>query len=168
MNELVPTKYPNYFADILGNVYSIQRTKMPKKLKPLTARGGYKQVCIYSENAIPKRIPIHRLIYETFKEKIPQGMQIDHINHIRDDNRLENLRVVTPKENQANTIKSHSEAKNKYKKQVLCIETNKKFKSIQDCAYQMQIYHQGISRSCKSKGYYACRGFHFTYLGEKD
>lgn len=40
---------------------------------------------------------------------IPNGMQIDHINHIRNDNRLENLRLVTNAENQMNnSIRSNS------------------------------------------------------------
>lgn len=42
---------------------------------------------------------VHRLVWESFKGKIPDGMQINHINEIKDDNRLENLGLVTPKEN---------------------------------------------------------------------
>lgn len=34
----------------------------------------------------------------------PNNLQIDHINHIRDDNRIENLRIVTHKGNQENNI----------------------------------------------------------------
>lgn len=59
---------------------------------------------------------IHRGIYETFVGEIPSGYEIDHINTVRDDNRLENLRVVTHTENNRNplTRKHHSEAlKNK-------------------------------------------------------
>ena len=43
----------------------------------------------------------HRIAWKiVFKE--PGKMQIDHINHIRNDNRIENLRLVTAKENQKN------------------------------------------------------------------
>jgi hypothetical protein len=38
---------------------------------------------------------IHRLIYETFHGLIPPGMDINHINGIKLDNRDENLEVVT-------------------------------------------------------------------------
>lgn len=47
---------------------------------------------------------MHRLIWETFKGKIPEGYEIDHINTIRTDNRLENLRLVSHKENCNNPL----------------------------------------------------------------
>lgn len=46
----------------------------------------------------------HRIVYETFKGEIPEGKEIDHINTIRDDNRLENLRIVNRKENMSNPL----------------------------------------------------------------
>lgn len=50
---------------------------------------------------IIKNMLLHRIIYEAFVDKIPHGMQINHKNGIKDDNRLENLEVVTPSENTA-------------------------------------------------------------------
>lgn len=47
---------------------------------------------------------MHRIIWETFKGKIPEGYEIDHINTIRNDNRLENLRLATHKENCNNPL----------------------------------------------------------------
>ena len=35
----------------------------------------------------------------------PKGMECDHINRVRDDNRLENLRWVTKIENEANKLR---------------------------------------------------------------
>jgi hypothetical protein len=43
-------------------------------------------------------------VWETFNGEIPQGYEIDHINTIKDDNRLENLRCVTHKENSNNPL----------------------------------------------------------------
>ena len=44
------------------------------------------------------------IIWEAFNGEIPDGMEIDHINTVRNDNRLENLRVVTHKENCNNEL----------------------------------------------------------------
>lgn len=46
----------------------------------------------------------HRVIWVYFNGEIPEGYEIDHINTITDDNRLENLRLVTHKENMNNPI----------------------------------------------------------------
>ena len=75
---------------------------------------------------------VHRIIYETFVGPIPDGMEIDHINAIRDDNRLENLRLVTHKDN-CNTplsLKNRSESRkgNTYKKGKTTSEFGRKFK----------------------------------------
>ena len=47
----------------------------------------------------------HRLAWLAFYGKWPNG-QIDHINHCRSDNRIENLREVTHSENQRNASRS--------------------------------------------------------------
>ena len=44
----------------------------------------------------------HRIIWEMHNGPIPKGMQVDHINHIRCDNRLCNLRLVTHADNHKN------------------------------------------------------------------
>lgn len=41
----------------------------------------------------------HRLIWEVVHGPIPDGMQINHINGIKTDNRIANLELVTPSEN---------------------------------------------------------------------
>lgn len=42
---------------------------------------------------------VHRLVYEAFNGSIPNDLEINHINGIKNDNRLENLEVVTKSEN---------------------------------------------------------------------
>lgn len=44
----------------------------------------------------------HRIIWEMHNGEIPPGLVIDHINGIRNDNRLENLRLCTFQENHYN------------------------------------------------------------------
>ena len=57
-----------------------------------------------SESAGGHTVYDHRLVYELFVGQVPEGMQIDHINTDRFDNRVENLRAVTPSGNMRNPI----------------------------------------------------------------
>lgn len=59
-------------------------------------------------NGKQAQITMHRIINKT-----PKGMDTDHINHNRLDNRKVNLRTVTHKENQQNRIDKNY---NRYKK----------------------------------------------------
>lgn len=47
---------------------------------------------------------LHRSVYNLFKEKIKDGLEIDHIDGNRTNNRVDNLRAVTHKENCNNPI----------------------------------------------------------------
>jgi len=62
-------------------------------------RNGYKVTSIDK-----KQYPVHRLIWLYHHGFMPEkGIEIDHINRHRDDNRIENLRMVSVSCNQRNT-----------------------------------------------------------------
>lgn len=42
---------------------------------------------------------VHRIVYETFVGEIPKGYDIDHINSVRNDNRVCNLQQLIHREN---------------------------------------------------------------------
>lgn len=79
-------------------------------------RKGYYTVYL-SKNGKAKTVRVHRLIAMAFIPNPENKPHIDHINTITTDNRIENLRWVTPKENRNNelTKKHNSESqKGKY------------------------------------------------------
>ena len=59
--------------------------------------GGYRWIG-YSK----VRYPAHRLVWIMHFGEIQKGYEIDHINHVRSDNRIENLRVVSRTGNRKN------------------------------------------------------------------
>jgi len=88
--------YEGYLFSNLGRVKSLNyhRTGTEKIMTLEKTKNGYLRVKINN-----KHILIHRLIWEAFIGPIPEGMQINHINEDKTDNRLENLELVTPEEN---------------------------------------------------------------------
>lgn len=89
-----------YQVSNLGNVKSLKymRTNIPHNLKKHLTPKGYYQVCLQT-GSWHKYPLVHRLVYEAFVGKIPEGMQVNHINETKTDNRPENLNLMTPKEN---------------------------------------------------------------------
>lgn len=57
------------------------------------------------------RFYAHRLAWIYMYGEISEGLMIDHINGKRDDNRICNLRLATPKQNSANIGVKHTASK---------------------------------------------------------
>ena len=90
--------YPNYLIYDDGKVFS---KKSNKFLKPFINSRGYYRVDL-CENGKRKNYKIHRLIGIHYIPNPDMKPQVDHINRIRTDNRIENLRWVSHLENQQN------------------------------------------------------------------
>lgn len=91
--------FPNYEASNLGNVRHIKR-KINRKVYPLDFIKGYKVIGItYMGKKYTKKVA--RLIWEAFNDK-PCDMTIDHIDRDATNNKIENLRCVSCKENSKN------------------------------------------------------------------
>lgn len=88
-----------YEVSNIGRVKSLKFGK-EKILKPLNAGRdrNYHQV-ILCKNKEKKQLFVHRLVYEAFVNRIPEGLTIDHIDNIADNNKVENLQLMTREEN---------------------------------------------------------------------
>lgn len=94
-----------YQASNMGRIRSLDRVvthnyggiavKKGRILKPRPGRG---QVTLI-KNGIRTYPLVSRLVYSAFYGPIPEGLQVNHINEDFTDDRLENLNLMTPKEN---------------------------------------------------------------------
>lgn len=93
-----------YSISDAGNVRANQKIDargFPRKERVLilsTNEDGYKKTSL-TINKKCKKFFVHRLVYQTFIGEIPDGMEINHINGIRDDNRACNLNAMTHSDN---------------------------------------------------------------------
>lgn len=90
-----------YQVSTLGNVRNIKRGNM---LKGRLDMYGYYRVILYKKGLRYKSFQIHRLVAMAFIHNPNNKPQVDHVNTIRVDNRVENLRWVTYKENNLNPV----------------------------------------------------------------
>ena len=100
-----------YKISNLGRVKSLNYNNTGKEriLKLGGNRGNYPQVEL-GKNGERRTCLVHRLVAEAFIPNPDNKPCVDHINTIKTDNRVENLRWVTRKENANNPLtKKHSE-----------------------------------------------------------
>lgn len=84
-----------YQASDLGRVRSLRDNKI---LRGYLQSSGYIYICLTKDKK-EKTCRVHRLVWEAFNGKIPEGLQVNHINEDKTDNRLSNLNLMSPKEN---------------------------------------------------------------------
>lgn len=107
----------NHYTCVGDEVYRIKKSSdkhfnilMPKdkyvcmdglpyrKLKLLTNQFGYKFVKLTNTSG-RSTLYVHRLVYRTFVGVIPSGKEINHIDHNKSNNNIDNLELVTRSEN---------------------------------------------------------------------
>ena len=148
-----------------GQVWSYKRKIF---LKPNKNQGGYLQVQLY-KNGSRKSPLVHRLVLETYCPiDEMEKLQCNHLNQIRDDNRLSNLSWCTAKENcnygEHNTKLAAAMKNNSNRnKRVLCVETGEIYPSIKEAERQTGISQGNISKCCNGKRKTA-GGFHWEFV----
>lgn len=78
--------------------YGGQKLVKSHIVKQQLSKSGYKRVMFYKLNTV-LNCSVQRIVYESFNGQIPTGMQVNHINEDKTDNRLENLNLMTPEQN---------------------------------------------------------------------
>lgn len=84
-----------YQVSNLGNVYSFKTNRI---LKPAVNRHGYKLVGLCKNGKLKSCKP-HRLVAESFLPNKDKTLQVNHIDGVKTNNRLDNLEWVTRSEN---------------------------------------------------------------------
>ena len=103
-------KSKNISIELEASKYTLYKGLIYRNIKLTDNHSGYLFVKLTNDKE-HKVLYVHRLVYMTFIGSIPKGMQINHINHNKYDNRIENLEILTPSENQEKAILFYGERK---------------------------------------------------------
>lgn len=166
--------YPEYQVSNMGRVKAINwhRGNKEKEIKPYTTHKGYLRLRL-CKNGKSKQFQIHRLVAQAFIPNPENKPYIDHINTDRTDNRVENLRWVTNKENCNNPIsKINYSIGNKGKTAVSILQFTKewefvkKWDSMSDAEQELGIKSR-LSEYCGNKyGRKTCGGYIWQYADD--
>jgi len=122
----------------------------------------YKMVKLVDNNGKRKGYLIHRLVYQSFNGEINANMVIDHINQNKQDNRLENLRMITQSENVKNCNKNISNNNNLFQSNSNFVNISTKYKCYDFSNYsineigEIKNKYGKILKTTKNNGYIKC------------
>lgn len=91
--------FSNYLISTDGQVYSLKRDKLIEPANKNGIKGSYLVVTIYNDKGQKKYMLVHRLVFMAHKGTIPKGLQINHKDENKENNCIENLELMTNKEN---------------------------------------------------------------------
>lgn len=157
---------PKVTNSVVPNKYNSERI-----LKLCYDKKGYLMVWLFKDKK-RKTCKVHRLVGEAFVSNDENKPEIDHINGVKDDNRAENLRWVTSKENFHNpiTYKRNSESKtgelNHKSRSVIQLtmgnEFVKEWSCMQDIYREHGFSHSHTVQCCKGERKHAY-GYKWKY-----
>ena len=135
--------HKDYLASKCGKILSLKHKE--KRILKFRNNGNDYLSFNFSENNKKRNYYIHRFVFETFNGKIPVDKQVDHIDSCKKNNSINNLQLLSPKEN--------SEKSNCKKVISLNIETQEEkiFDSIKEAGEFYDIFASNISAICKKK-----------------
>lgn len=162
----------SYMVSNLGRVKSLDRqvlnhgTPILKKSKIISQFDngrGYKMVQLNFNNKSKKEY-VHRLVYKSFCGEIPIGFEINHISKCKHQNNVDNLEILTRKENMEYSKDDILDATHKpcylYNKDGFFV---KEYLSIKEASEDNNISPSAVVNSCTRFNKYGCEK-HFRYF----
>ena len=151
-------EFPRYEVTEDGEIFN----EDGRKLKPELTRNGYLRVSLSNDSVNHKRMLVHRLVANAFIPNPGNLPQVDHINEIKTDNRVNNLRWSTPFDNLKHSGVIDKASIAKFTK-VRCVTTCKVYMPIKDAAEELGLYHSNIVACCNNRRS-TCGGLQWEYV----
>lgn len=150
-----------YYCDSFGNIFTNSKDDM-KLLKTSFGKGGYVRAKLRLKNGTQKTYMVHRIICSAFHSNTNNKPTVNHINHVRTDNRAENLCWATMKE-QMDEHHNKQMAKGHYKKVMIKNHDGVLIiPSVTQCAEFLGVKQCVVSNAIRNG--YKCRGYEVSFI----
>ncbi|MED1287338.1 HNH endonuclease [Bacillus mycoides] len=131
-----------------GRVKSLKNNR-EKILKTFKGHRGYERINLMKHRKL-KQVFVHRLVAEAFIEVIKEGLYVNHIDGNKTNNRVENLEIVTQRENVRHSIDVlKNNIKPVYQIDVSSLKIIKGFNSAEEAYRETGVLPQSIGKCCK-------------------
>lgn len=109
-------RIPNYSLYEASNEGEIKTFNWKNKgteaiMKPSKDGSGYLRTMLKRDDGVTHTIKVHRIIAQTFIDNPENKSEVNHINEVKDDNRIENLEWASKKENSDLWVKNGCKGK---------------------------------------------------------
>jgi hypothetical protein len=94
--------WPGYQVSSLGRLTG----RRGKLISGSRDKDGYAILTLGTRTPEVRTLKVHRLVYEAFVGPIERGLMINHLNGIKDDNRVENLETTDNRGNQLHSFRT--------------------------------------------------------------
>lgn len=128
------------------------------------------QMVTLSKNKNKKIWLVHRLVWNAFNGNIPEGYEIDHINNNPEDNRLDNLQLLTRSENQKKKFEDNPDLRKFWsdmiiekrkngqykntgrpKRKIKCLNNGVVYESLSEATRELNVPHGNIQKVLAGK-----------------
>lgn len=95
-----------YQVSDTGKIKSFHRNPNGE-IRSVKHSGGWYLTLPILKDGVKKTIRIHQVVAETFIGEIPKGYHVHHKDGNKQNNKVENLEIIHPKQHKLETIKQH-------------------------------------------------------------
>ncbi len=133
-----------------------------RHLKTQRIQNGYLRVRLYDGHGSSKSMFVHRLAASAFIPNPENKPQVNHLNGVKTDNRVENLEWATRSENQRHRYSVLGKRKTNGKP-VICIDTGERYPTATAAAKALKLNCSAVTSCCLGNRKHT-KNLHFKFL----